>query len=117
MLSKMSVSKLLATAMISAGLLAAPAAQADWHRGGYGGFRGGYGGFRGWHGGDRGWRGPGFGPVIAGTVLGLGAGALIGGALAPRPYYPPPPVYYAPPPVYYAPPPPVYYYGPPAYGY
>ena len=61
--------------------------------------------------------------VSAGTV-GVGIGAVVGSALAPREVdvAPPPPVYYAPPPppVYYAPtPPPVYYdpviYGPPPY--
>ena len=42
---------------------------------------------------------------------GLGVGAAISGAYAPR-YYAPP-AYYAPPPVYYAPPP--AYYGYPGY--
>jgi len=66
------------------------AAEAHWHDGG--------GGYR--HGG---------GNFVGGALLGLGVGAVVGGALAPR-YYAPPPVYYAPPPpVYYAPPPPVYY--------
>jgi len=40
--------------------------------------------------------------VAAGVVGGLAAGAIIGGALAPRPYY-----YYEPAPVYVAPPRPV----------
>jgi hypothetical protein len=78
------------------------AARADWHGGG--GWHGGgwHGG--GWHGG--GWRGGyyyGPGAVVAGTLLGLGAGAVIAGAVAPPPVYysPPPPVYYAPPPTYY----------------
>ena len=47
------------------------------------------------------------GAVIGGVLLGLGIGAVLGGALAA-----PPPVVYAPPPSYanpYAPPPPVYY--------
>jgi len=101
MLSKISSKgKLLAAAAVSAGLLAAPAAHADyWHRG--------WGGPRYYphyyH------RGPFIGPVIAGTVLGLGAAALAAGAFAP------PPVYYAPPPVY-APPPPAYYAPPGYYG-
>jgi hypothetical protein len=88
---------LLATPAVIA-LLAAPAAHADWR------------GHGGWHGPHpvyhHGW-GP--GPVIAGALLGLGAAAVIAGAVAP------PPVYYAPPPVYYAPPPPAYYAPPPAY--
>lgn len=49
----------------------------------------------------RGWRGPGF-------IGGFAAGAIIGGALAARPYYSP---YYAPPAYYYAPAP-TYYYAP-----
>jgi hypothetical protein len=88
---------MIAAPALAVGLMAAPApAQAYWHRGGY------------YHGGG--------GGIIAGTILGLGAGALIGGALAPHyyappAYYAPPPVVYAPPPVVYAaPPPPVYYY-------
>jgi hypothetical protein len=51
------------------------------------------------------------GAVVGGALLGLGVGALIGGALASSQpaYRAPPPVYYAPPPPgYYAPPPPVY---------
>ena len=47
------------------------------------------------------------GAVIGGVLLGLGVGALLGGALVA-----PPPVVYAPPPRYanpYAPPPPIYY--------
>jgi hypothetical protein len=39
--------------------------------------------------------GPGPGPFIAGALLGLGAAALVGPAIAP-----PPPVYAAPPPPY-----------------
>ena len=114
MLSNFSPMKIAAAAAVSSGLLAAPAAHAEWHRGGYGGWHGGYGG---WHGGYDGWHRGGFraGPVVAG-VLGFGAGALVGSALAPRAYYAPPPVYYAPRP-YYAPPPPTYYAPPPAYGY
>jgi hypothetical protein len=53
--------------------------------------------------------GDGGGGAVAGALLGLGVGALIGGALA-QSYAPPPPVYYAPPPpVAYAPPPVTYY--------
>jgi hypothetical protein len=62
---------------------------------------------------DRGYdhRGGNGGAVVGGALLGLGVGALIGGALtSSQPAYrAPPPVYYAPPPQgYYAPPPPVY---------
>jgi hypothetical protein len=44
------------------------------------------------------------GAVAAGLLGGLAAGAIIGSATAPRPYYyGPPPAYYAPPPAYVAP--------------
>ena len=44
------------------------------------------------------------GDVAAGLFGGLAAGAIIGAATAPRPYYyGPPPAYYGPPPVYVAP--------------
>jgi hypothetical protein len=43
--------------------------------------------------------------------LGLGVGALLGGAVASAP----PPAYYAPPPPYYGAPPPAYAAPPPAY--
>lgn len=106
---------LLIAAPVAAGLLAAPAAHADWH-----GRGGGYHG--GWHGGDGGWHGDHHrGPGVGGVLLGLGAAAVVGGVLASQAYAPPPPVYYAPPPAYYAPPPayygppPVYYSAPPAY--
>jgi hypothetical protein len=103
---------LLIAAPIAAGLLAAPAAHADWHGHGGGGYHGGgyHGG--GWHGGGYhgGWHGPG----VAGAVIGLGAAAVIGGVIASQAYAPPPPVYYAPPPAYYAPPP-GYYAPPPGY--
>jgi hypothetical protein len=61
---------------------------------------------------DRGHGGNG-GAVVGGALLGLGIGALIGGAIASAPpaYAAPPPVYYAPPPVYGGPPPPPAYYG------
>lgn len=57
------------------------------------------------------------GAIVGGALLGLGLGALLGGALVPPPpvVYAPPPYYYyryGPPPYYaypYAPPPPVYY--------
>lgn len=97
---------LLIAAPVAAGLLAAPAARAEWH---------GHGGWHGperhgeWHGHDRG-----HGPGVAGALLGLGAAAVIGGVIASQAYAPPPPVTYAPPPAYY-PPPPAYY--PPGPGY
>jgi len=81
-------STLLIAAPVAAGLLAAPAAQADWHRHGD------------WHHHDHG-----DGGAVAGAVLGLGAAAILGGVIASQaqqPYYaPPPPVVYAPPPPYY----------------
>jgi hypothetical protein len=56
-------------------------------------------------------RGPGPGPAVAGALVGLGVGALVGGAIvaSQQPYYAPPPVPYAPAPAYYPPP----AYGPP----
>jgi hypothetical protein len=87
-------SKLLIAAPIAAGLLAAPAAHADWHRGGQGN----------WHGGNEWHRGHDNGGAVAGVILGLGAAALLGGVIAssqPQYYAPPPPVVYAPPPPYY----------------
>jgi hypothetical protein len=107
---------------VAVGLLAAPAAHADWHGGNRGGWHGGGGGWHGggggWHGGNwhgGGWRGydRGPGPGVAGAILGLGAAAVIGGVIASQAYAPPPPVYYAPPPVYA--PAPGYYAAPPAY--
>lgn len=92
---------LLIAAPVAAGLLAAPAAHAEWR---------GHGG-GGWHEGHEHHRGPGFG----GVILGLGAAAVLGGVLASQAYAPPPPVYYAPPPTYYPPPAAYYYAPPPAY--
>jgi hypothetical protein len=91
-------STLLVAAPVAAGLLAAPAAQADWH------------GHQQWHGGDRhgDWHHEdhGNGAGVAAAVLGLGAAAILGGVIAsqqqPSYYAPPPPVVYAPPPGYYA---------------
>lgn len=99
------ICKVVAIACIAAtaGTAMAPVSAGAWERRGYGG---GYGG-RYY---DRGYGHHGGG---LGLGFGLGAGALLGlglGALATRPYYPPP-VYYAPPPVVYAPPP-VYYEAP-----
>jgi hypothetical protein len=124
---------LLIAAPVAAGLLAAPAAHAEW-RGGPGGWHGGggpawHGGGGGWHGGGPGWgggpryynHGGGNGGAVAGAVIGLGLGAILGGVIASQPYYaaPPPVVYAAPPPVVYAPPPQAYYaapvYAPPGY--
>jgi len=93
-------STLLIAAPVAVGLLAAPAANADWRD------------QRGWH-GDRGWHGGGYrggyhhdnGDAAAAAILGLGAAAIIGGVIAsqqPRYYAPPPPVVYAPPPPYYS---------------
>jgi hypothetical protein len=91
-------SSLLIAAPVALGLLAAPAAHADWHR--HGGWD------NGWHGHEH----HGHGDAVAGALIGLGVGAAIGGIIASsQPYY------YAPPPVAYAPPPP--YYAAPGYGY
>ncbi len=123
---------LSAVALVAAGFTAtASLANADGFYRGHGGY-GGYGGYR--HGGyDRGYRHHGGGGAALGAgLLGLGVGALIGGAIAnsyeqPR-YYEPAPVYAAPPryyraaPVYAAPrplyrvPAPVYYEAAPRYG-
>ena len=94
---------LLIAAPVALGLLAAPAAHADWrHNGGWD---------NGWHGHEH----HGNGDAVAGALLGLGVGAVIGGVIASQPYYYAPPPVYAPRPVAYAPPPP--YYPAPGYGY
>lgn len=90
----------LLAAIAAIGLVAAPAAHAqprDWR---------GRGHFE--H------RGHGPGPAVAGALVGLGVGALVGGAIvaAQQPYYAPPPVAYPPPGAYYPPPP---YAPPPGY--
>jgi hypothetical protein len=90
---------LLIAAPVAMGLLAAPAAHAEWrgHGGGWG-YGGGWGHQGGWgnHGGHRG-----NGLPLVGALLGA---AVIGGIIASQPTYAPPPTYYAPPPAYYAPP-------------
>ncbi len=116
------------TALALAAALALPAAPAvaqRWDRGGWQGDRGRNDGWRG----DRGWRGGGRGPgyyrggnnvapLVGGALLGLGLGAVLGGALAPAPGYAGPPPGYAAPPPHYAPPPPAYYApGKPGPGY
>ena len=98
---------LLVAVPVVVGVLAAPAAHADWRGHGDHGWHGG----GGWHGGyEHGHRG---GSGIAGAILGLGAAAIIGGVIASQTYAPPP-VVYAPPPAYY-PPPAAYYPPPPGY--
>lgn len=79
----------LLAAIAAMGLVVAPAAQAQprhWRDRGYHDHRGGN--------------------AVAGALVGLGVGALIGGAIvaSQQPYYAPPPVPYAPPPAYYPPP-------------
>jgi len=86
---------LVFAAVLAAGTLAAPAAQADWRGRGHHGY--GYGG-----------------GAALGAIIGLGAGVAIGSAFAPPAYYAPPPVYYGLPPGYY-PGPPVFYAPPPVY--
>jgi hypothetical protein len=83
---------LFIAAPVALGLLAAPAAHAEWrgHGGGWG--HAGY-----YHGGG----GRGYGLPLVGALLGA---AVVGGIIASQPAYAPPPAYYAPPPAYYAPP-------------
>src|SRR3954468_17580036 len=89
-------SSLLIAAPVALGLLAAPAAHADWrhHGGGCGG---------GWHGFQH--RDDGNCDAVDGELIGLGAGCRTGGMLTsthPR-NAPPPPVPTPPPPPYSAP--------------
>jgi hypothetical protein len=96
---------LLIAAPVAAGLLAAPAAHADWRHN-----RGGWGHYERHD-------SRGNGGAVAGALIGLGVGALIGGVIASQAQpYAPPPVAYTPPPAYY--PAPAYAapaYAPPAY--
>ncbi len=121
---RFALSRTLTLGLVAASIAASPfAAHADDHHdhGGYQNYnRGGdnHGGYNGGGynrgGDDR--RDHDGGNGLAGALLGLGVGALVGGAIisSQQPQYAPPPVYYAPPPpVYYAPPPPAYYAPPP----
>jgi hypothetical protein len=87
---------LLIAAPVALGMLAAPAAHAEWR-----GHGGGWGPHQGWghHGGYGGHRD--YGLPLVGALLGA---AVVGGIIASQPAYAPPPAYYAPPPAYYAPP-------------
>ena len=85
--SRIALTALTGLAIFAATTVAAPDAQAQWRRYGYG------------------YRGYGPGAIVGGAVLGLGIGALLA-----APAYAPPPVVYAPPPAYY--PPPAYAYAP-----
>jgi hypothetical protein len=101
------IRSLIAFSLATTLLAPLPASAQNWHDHG-----GHYDHGRG-HDRDQGYdhRGGNGGAVVGGALLGLGVGALIGGALASSQpaYRAPPPVYYAPPPPgYYAPPPPVY---------
>ena len=98
---------LLTAVPVAVGLLAAPAAHAEWgHRGGGWGHGGGHGG--GWgHQQYSGHRGHGGGGPLIGALLGLGAAAVVGGIIASQQ-----PRYYQPAPAY-AP----GYYPAPGYGY
>jgi hypothetical protein len=86
---------LLIAAPVALGMLAAPAAHAEWR-----GHGGGWGPHQGWgyHGGY-GHRD--YGLPLVGALLGA---AVVGGIIASQPAYTPPPAYYAPPPAYYPPP-------------
>lgn len=112
----------LTRSVIVAALTAAMVAPAwaQYYNRGSGGYHGGYAPQSQWHGGGY-YRGYGYhdnsGAIVGGALLGLGLGALLGGALvAPPPVVYPPPGYYhynyGSPPYYaypYAAPPPVYF--------
>ena len=91
------LSTLLIAAPVMAGLLAAPAAHAEWRGqgGGYPYQGGGYPAHPHRH-------GHGGGPLL-GALLGLGAAAVIGGIIASQPRYYQPPAYTPGPGQYYAP--------------
>src|SRR5450755_1647052 len=78
-------SSLLIAAPVVVGLLAAPAAHADWH---HNGDWHGHGGGGDWHHNNNNG-----GNVAAGVIGGLAVGAIIGGVIASQqqPYYAPPP--------------------------
>jgi len=113
------VKTFLIAAPVALGLLAAPAAHAEW-RGGHdrGGWSHGGWGHGGWEHREGGWgyRGGyehrGYGVPLAGVLLGLGAAAEIGGIVASQQ---PGPVEYGPPPGYYYPEPAYYYQAQPGY--
>ena len=97
---------------VAFGLLAAPAAHAEW--------RGQHGRDGGDHYQPRYQEGHRHGGSLAGALLGLGAAAVIGGIIASRQHYYQPPAFYEPQPEYY--PSPAYdprggYYQSPGYGY
>ena len=108
------------TAAACAGALGIAMVTAGWAQypsHGRSGYHGGYAPHSQWHGGGY-YRGGGYhnnsGAIAGGALLGLGLGALLGGALAAPPpvVYAPPPYVYRPAPNYpypYAVPPPVYY--------
>jgi hypothetical protein len=81
---------------IAAGLLAAPAAHADWQRATAAGNQAGTGTRAGTTRTTT--------TALPAAIVGFGAAAILGGVIAsqqPRYYAPPPPVVYAPPPPYY----------------
>ena len=104
------IKTLLIAAPVALGLLAAPAAHAEWRGGGHGG---------GWGHRDAGWghRGGygyrGYGVPLGAALLGLGAAAVI--ASQPPVVYAAPPAYYAQPQYYAQPGYPTQYYAPPDY--
>ena len=100
------LSRHISLAAVLAAMLATPAVAQNRDRGG-GNYQRGYAqGHRGQSYGGHGYH-DNSGAIVGGALLGLGAGAAIGGALV------------APPSVVYAPPPRYYYYnsGPPRYAY
>ena len=88
------LSTLLIATPVMFGLLAAPAAHAEW-RGGEGGYPYRGGGYPAYphHGHD--------GRALLGALIGLGTAAVIGGIIASQPRHYQPPAVYAPQPGYY----------------